>query len=514
MRIIYFILTFTMCFCTILPAQNRANDLMKQAQNSLEEKEYTKARYLYIQAYKAFANSNDYKQAIDCGTKGAFLYYRENYYQEAFDLCRQMTQYLLEEEQKLQKPLYEQRFQITKERLQMYIRLKNAAQAQLQLTTLENLAHESQSTALHDELLYTQASYYYTFGQNEQGDTYFRQLIDQYKEKKEYNKISDCYKNLIAIARKNNNAALMERTYENYMVWTDSVKALTAQDTVQALQQKLDENQQIIQEKNDKLSTKQYIIVGLCTLVVILIVLLVFLFFLLMRFIVLNKKLKKIIQTTNEHNEQQSKFIQNISLQMEPTLGKLDVSARELKAAAPEQADAILTRVDALKQFSLNIQELSSLENSLLEPYETQSFNVSTFCKKTMEKIQDVVQPDVETVVDAPQLEIKTNTEHLERILIHLLTNAAIYTSSGKIRLEFKRKGAHLCQFIVTDNGPGMTEEQKENVFKPFTQSKDLAEGDGLGLPICALIANKMNGNLSIDMEYKKGCRFVLALQV
>lgn len=514
MRIIYFILTFAMCFCTILPAQNRANDLMKQAQNSLEEKEYTKARYLYIQAYKAFANENDYKQAIDCGTKGAFLYYRENYYQEAFDLCRQMTQYLLTEEQKLQKPLYDQRFQIAKERLQMYIRLKNAAQAQAQLSTLENLARESQSNTLADDLLYTQASYYYTFGQNEQGDNYFRQLVNQYKEKKEYGKISDCYKNLIAIARKNNNAALMERTYENYIVWTDSVKALTAQDTLHAVQQKLDESRQIIQEKDDKLSTKQYIIVGLCTLAVILVVLLVLLFFLLMRFILLNKKLKNIIQTTNEHNEQQSKFIQNISLQMEPTLDKLDRSAKALEPVAPVQADAIQTRVDALKQFSLHIQELSALENSLLEPYETHSFNVSGFCKKTMEKIQDKVQPEVETIVDAPQLEIKTNAEQLEKILIHLLTNAAIYTSSGKIRLEFKRKGAHLCQFIVTDNGPGIPEEQKENLFKPFTRSQDLAEGDGLGLPICALIANKMNGNLTIDREYKKGCRFILALQV
>ena len=39
----------------------------------------------------------------------------------------------------LQKSLYEQRFQVTKERLEMYIKLKNAAQAQVQLNTLDNL---------------------------------------------------------------------------------------------------------------------------------------------------------------------------------------------------------------------------------------------------------------------------------------------------------------------------------------------------------------------------------------
>lgn len=56
MRIMYFIITLVICFCTTtLQAENRANDLMKQAQSSLEQKDYTKARYLFLQAYKAFS---------------------------------------------------------------------------------------------------------------------------------------------------------------------------------------------------------------------------------------------------------------------------------------------------------------------------------------------------------------------------------------------------------------------------------------------------------------------------
>lgn len=515
MRIMYFIITLVICFCTTtLQAENRANDLMKQAQSSLEQKDYTKARYLFLQAYKAFSNEGDYTQAIDCGTKATYLYYRENYYQEAFELCRQMTQYLLTEEEKAQKTFYDQRFQLTKERLQMYIKLKNAAQAQLQLNTLDNLASQAGSSKLSDDLLYTQTSYYYTFEQNEQGDASFQKLINQYKDKKEYDKVSDCYRSLIAIARTANNASLMERTYEKYIVWTDSVKALNAQDELGALQLKHDESLRTIQEKDNKLSGKQYMIVGLCTLAVILIAGLLFVAFLLLRFIVLNKKLKNIIKTTNEHSEQQALFIQSISEQMKPTLDKLDVSAGELRITAPQQAGSIQTRVDALKQFSVNIQELSSLESSLLEPYEVQSFNVGSFCKKTMDKVKDKINPDVEITVDAPQLEVKTNAEQLERILLHLLNNAAQHTTSGKIWLEFKRKGAHLCHLIVTDNGTGIPDEQKENLFKPFSEVKDLAEGDGLGLPICALIANKLNGNLSIDMEYKKGARFILVLQI
>lgn len=514
MKIRYYMLLLVVCLCTSLQAQNSADELMKQARNNLEQKEYTKARYLFIQAYKAFVNAGDYTQAIECGTKAASLYYRENYYQEAFDLCRQMNQFLLTEEQKAQKTFYDQRFLVAKERLQMYIQLKNAAQAQLQLNELDNLASQAGDNKLSDDLLYTQTSYYYTFGQNDKGDSSFLKLINQYREKKEYDKVSECYKNLIAIARKANNAPLMERTYENFIVWTDSVKALTAQDKLSVLQKEYDKSLQTIQEKEDTLSGKQYIIAGLCTVVVILIAALLFGVFLLLRFLVINKKLKKIIQTTNEHSEQQTRFIQNISAQMEPTLNRLDESAGELQAIAPVPAGSIQTRVNALKQFGINIQELSSLESSLLEPYETHSFSVGSFCKKTMDKVKDNVHPDVEITVDAPQLEIKTNAEQLERILLHLLKNAALYTTSGKIRLEFKRKGAHLCQFIVSDNGTGIPAEQKKNLFKPFNETRDLAQGDGLGLPICALIASKMNGSLSIDMECNKGCRFILALQV
>ena len=148
--------------------------------------------------------------------------------------------------------------------------------------------------------------------------------------------MNDCYRNLISIARKANNAPLMERTYDKYIVWTDSVKALTAEDKLGALQQKYDQSLQTIQEKDDKLSVKQYMIVGLITFVVILIAALLFLGFLLLRFIVLNKKLKKIIQTTNEHSEQQAQFIQNISVQMEPTLNKLSASAKRITGGSSE----------------------------------------------------------------------------------------------------------------------------------------------------------------------------------
>ena len=74
--------------------------------------------------------------------------------------------------------------EFTKERLQMYIALKNAAQAKLQLDKLEETANLAKNDSISEDLLYTKANYYYTFGLNTQGDACFRKLINQYKEKK------------------------------------------------------------------------------------------------------------------------------------------------------------------------------------------------------------------------------------------------------------------------------------------------------------------------------------------
>ena len=497
-RIITILLAAFFCLCTQTYAQSRADELMKQAQESLAKKEYIKARYLFLQAYNSFASQEEYTQAVECGVNASALYHRENYYKEAFELLRGAEQLVGTGEQKLKKKLPDLRFRINKERLQMYINTKNPARAKEQLNKLEETAKAAGNDSLSNDFLYTQADYYYTFGMNSQGDTAFKKLIEQYKQQKNYAKVDECYKTLISIARKANNAGLVARTYDKYIIWTDSVKALTAQDELNIVKKKYDESLATIQEKDDSLSAKQYIIIGLCILAAVLAAALAIGAVILLRFIMLTRKQKKAISIANEHNELKTEFIQNISSQMEPTLDTLDPK---------------LPGVQALRACSGHIQELSELENSLSEPYEVQEKNISTFCESVMDKVRGKVQEDVTLTVNAPKLNVKINPEHLERILLHLLENAAEYTpAGGKIWLDFKKRGAHTHQFIISDTGCGIPEEQREDIFKPFTEVKDLTKGDGLGLPICSLIAAKMNGSLTLDGSYTKGARFVLEL--
>ena len=52
MRVIYLLLSFMLCFCPVMQAQNTTNQFMKQAQSSLEKKDYTKARALKKSLYR------------------------------------------------------------------------------------------------------------------------------------------------------------------------------------------------------------------------------------------------------------------------------------------------------------------------------------------------------------------------------------------------------------------------------------------------------------------------------
>ena len=126
--------------CLTAGAQERGNDFEKQARASLSQKDYIRARYLFLQAYNAFAANEQYAQATECGVQAAALYHRENYYNEAFDLLYSVERTIIGGEQKTGKEMPALRYPVTRERLRMYIKLRKTASAKEQLSKLEGWA--------------------------------------------------------------------------------------------------------------------------------------------------------------------------------------------------------------------------------------------------------------------------------------------------------------------------------------------------------------------------------------
>ena len=112
-----------------------------------------------------------------------------------------------------------------------------------------------------------------------------------------------------------------------------------------------------------------------------------------------------------------------------------------------------------------------------------------------------------------------TDQTKLKQNLMNLLSNAAKFTTGGRIYVKVESESEDDKEWIVfqiTDTGVGMTEEQIAKVFQAFTQG-DLSTtrkfgGTGLGLAITRHFCQMMGGEILLKSEPEKGSTFTMRL--
>ncbi len=120
---------------------------------------------------------------------------------------------------------------------------------------------------------------------------------------------------------------------------------------------------------------------------------------------------------------------------------------------------------------------------------------------------------------DLPRLE--GNVNQLVQVLVNLLINAADAINNdadheygeGHIEIGAGLDDEEEAIWIrVSDNGPGMSDEDQSRIFEPFFTTKDPGEGTGLGLAISHRIIHRFDGTISVDSEIGEGTTFELRL--
>ena len=445
------------------------------------------------------AQNANLKKSIEDGIKTSIQQTENREWKEAFATCRELDGMIAVEEQKSKKQAPELHYLVSKERLRMYMRLNNAEQSKLQIEKLEEYAERAKQEEVSEDLLMTKAGYYQKFGMNDKSLQCYKQLVQKRSQGKDEQGVDKCFQDMLTQAKGNKNASLtraLERLYTN---WQDSIKSVKAAQELQALQNEYSASQNLLAEKESTISTQKGGIVFLCILVAALAGGLLFFIGIMLKNIRQIKKLKKSLSIANDNNEQKSKLINNIGEQITPSLDAIE-------------GGNVKKHVQALKDLMTHIQAYMELESTREERYEMKDMNIQALCENIMAKAKESFKSEVVASLNVPRVNVRTNAEALENVLLYLLDNAALHTESGKITLEFKKRSAHSGQFIVTDTGSGIPEEKRASLFKPFAEVQDLTKGDGLGLPTCSLMAYKLNGTLRLDEDYKKGTRFVLEL--
>ena len=115
------------------------------------------------------------------------------------------------------------------------------------------------------------------------------------------------------------------------------------------------------------------------------------------------------------------------------------------------------------------------------------------------------------TVVPS-RVTVQSDPAYLRRILQNLIGNAIRYTDRGRVLVGVRRRGG-MVRIEVRDTGPGIPEEEQDNIFKEFHRLNARAsasEGMGLGLAIveraCALLGHP----LGLTSEIGRGTCFMV----
>jgi signal transduction histidine kinase len=173
-----------------------------------------------------------------------------------------------------------------------------------------------------------------------------------------------------------------------------------------------------------------------------------------------------------------------------------------------------------------DILDLSKIEAGKMTLY-PETFEIATLINNVVSTVKPAVEKNGNSLELDYLRELGTmyaDQTRVRQVLLNLLSNAAKFTTNGKVTLAIRRDKEHLLPyvplgmitFIVADTGIGMTESQQEQLFQPFTQGDTSTTkkygGTGLGLAISRHFCLMMGGEITVKSEPGVGTVFTVRL--
>ncbi len=186
----------------------------------------------------------------------------------------------------------------------------------------------------------------------------------------------------------------------------------------------------------------------------------------------------------------------------------------EVPAAIKQYISKALNAVNKLQHLINDLLDVSKIQAGRLE-YKMADINLAEMLNAGVESaIQMYPEYVIEHDID-PELPVYGNSERLEQVLNNMVSNAAKYSKTGsKITIEGKLMDSNI-RVSVTDEGIGLSTEQREKIFERFYRVEDKtfsASGLGMGLYISTEIINHHKGHINVESELGKGSTFYFTL--
>ena len=247
------------------------------------------------------------------------------------------------------------------------------------------------------------------------------------------------------------------------------------------------------------------------------------------RLAILVDELRVAHQRAETATRAKSEFLASMSHELRTPLNAIILYSELLQETAEDEGQT--GSVGDLKRIQSAGKHLLDLINGILDLSKIEAgkmvLSPETFQIKTMiAGLVDTVRPLVEknrntlTVLGADEVRpMHADLTKTRQILLNLLSNASKFTHDGAITVDVREctiDGIEMVEFSVTDTGVGMTVEQTQKVFDPFTQADVTTTrkygGTGLGLAIVSRFCDLMGGSVSVESRPGEGSRFVVRL--
>lgn len=180
-----------------------------------------------------------------------------------------------------------------------------------------------------------------------------------------------------------------------------------------------------------------------------------------------------------------------------------------------EQRDFLLRmrrETDRIHQILRDLLQFARPEpnSALPEPGDVAAAVTDTVMLVGPQKDMKEVDLAIDLEQDLPR--VAMSREKLVQIVLNLVLNAADAVSPGGHVTIRARARANRVLLSVEDDGPGISEKIRDQLFEPFVTTKEVGKGTGLGLAVCRGLIEASGGTIALDEGHRNGARFVVEL--
>jgi len=210
-------------------------------------------------------------------------------------------------------------------------------------------------------------------------------------------------------------------------------------------------------------------------------------------------------------------FAQAVPHELRTPLSRIQLATGILRQKSPSEDQLAL--IDNIDDYIDDIDELCSqiITFSKLsinnKPVPKQSLNIGEFIHTRVQQL-DLPSDKTVRVSGTPDIELAVNEVNLRLVVDNLLNNAGLYAVHQVVVTIEEDKNSVTLR--VTDDGAGILDQDKADVFVPFARvdkSRNRKTGGlGLGLAITAAAVNTLNGSITIEDATPSGASFIVIL--